>query len=141
GAREGRGLQEEVRVVGPRGEPARWLRMRVRPLGEKGRDARTAVWTVADVTRDRDRHETAFLGLQHAIDYLDHAPAGFFSVDAAGHIGYLNATLADWLGHDLAQIGSGGPRLTAILPGGGASLLTPFNGAPRGGQTRALRPR
>jgi two-component system cell cycle sensor histidine kinase/response regulator CckA len=129
-AREGRRLQEEVRVVGPRGEPARWLRMRVRPLGEKGRDARTAVWTVADVTRDRDRHETAFLGLQHAIDYLDHAPAGFFSVDASGHIGYLNATLADWLGHDLAQIGSGGLRLTDIVPGESVSLLTQFNGEP-----------
>src|SRR6202008_306044 len=59
-AREGRRLQEEVRVVGPRGEPGRGLRMRVRPLGDSGRDARTAVWTVADVTRDRDRHETAF---------------------------------------------------------------------------------
>ena len=129
-AREGRRLQEEVRVASPRGEPARWLRMRVRPLGDKGRETRTAVWTVADVTRDRDRHETAFLGLQHAIDYLDHAPAGFFSVDASGHIGYLNATLADWLGHDLAQIGSGGLRLTDIVPGESASLLTQFNGDP-----------
>ena len=105
-AREGRRLQEEMRVVGLRGEPARWLRMRVRPLGESGRDARSAVWSVADVTRDRDRNETAIIGLQHAIDYLDHAPAGFFSVDAAGHIGYLNATLAGWLDYDLAQIGS-----------------------------------
>src|SRR5690349_14670053 len=137
-AREGRRLQEEVRVAGPRGEPARWLRMRVRPLGDKGRDARTAVWTVADVTRDRDRHETAFLGLQHAIDYLDHAPAGFFSVDAAGHIGYLNATLADWLGHDLAQIGSGGLRLTDIVPGESASLLTQFNGDPGEVKTETL---
>jgi two-component system, cell cycle sensor histidine kinase and response regulator CckA len=129
-AREGRRLQEEVRVVGPRGEPARWLRMRVRPLGDSGRDARTAVWTVADVTRDRDRHETAFQGLQYAIDYLDHAPAGFFSVDGSGHIGYLNATLADWLGHDLAQIGSGGLRLTDIVPGESAALLTQFSADP-----------
>src|SRR5262249_12090841 len=58
-AREGRRLQEEVRIVGPRGEPARWLRMRVRPLGATGREARTAVWTVADISRDRDRAETA----------------------------------------------------------------------------------
>jgi len=33
-AQEGRRLQEEVRMAGPRGEPARWLRLRVRPLGE-----------------------------------------------------------------------------------------------------------
>ena len=33
-AREGQRLQEEVRVAGIRGRPARWLRLRVRPVGE-----------------------------------------------------------------------------------------------------------
>ena len=32
-AREGRGLQEEVRVPGATPHGARWLRLRVRPLG------------------------------------------------------------------------------------------------------------
>ena len=137
-AREGRRLQEEVRVVGPRGEPARWLRMRVRPLGDTAREARTAVWSVADVTRDRDRNETAFQGLQHAIDYLDHAPAGFFSVDASGHIGYLNATLAGWLDHDLAQIGSAGLKLADIVPGDSAALLTAVAGEPGEVKTETL---
>jgi two-component system cell cycle sensor histidine kinase/response regulator CckA len=137
-AREGRRLQEEVRVAGLRGEPARWLRLRVRPLGESGRDARTAVWTVADVTRDRDRHETAFQGLQHAIDYLDHAPAGFFSVDASGDIGYLNATLAGWLDHDLAQIGSGGLKLSDIVAGDSAALLTTVSAQPGEVKTEVL---
>ena len=54
------------------------------PARRGRRDARTTVWTVADVTRDRDRQENVFQDLQHAIDYLDHAPAGFFSVDASG---------------------------------------------------------
>jgi two-component system cell cycle sensor histidine kinase/response regulator CckA len=137
-AREGRRLQEEVRVAGLRGEPARWLRMRVRPLGDTGRETRTAVWSVADVTRDRDRNETAFQGLQHAIDYLDHAPAGFFSVDAAGHISYLNATLAGWLDQDLAQIGSAGLKLADIVPGDGASLLTAVAGEPGEVKTETL---
>ena len=60
------------------------------------------MWSIADVTRDRERQENVFQELQHAIDYLDHAPAGFFSVDANGNIVYLNATLADWLDQDLA---------------------------------------
>ena len=101
-AREGRRLQEEVRIAGTTAEGARWLRMRVRPLGQDKHDARMTVWSIADVTRDRERQENVFQELQHAIDYLDHAPAGFFSVDAAGDIVYLNATLAAWLDHDLA---------------------------------------
>ena len=137
-AREGRRLQEEVRVVGLQGEPARWLRIRVRPLGAGGREARTAVWSVADVTRDLRGHETAIIGLQHAIDYLDHAPAGFFSVDAAGHVGYLNATLAGWLDYDLAQIGSGGLKLADIVPGEGAALLTAFTADPGEVRTETL---
>jgi len=137
-ARESRSLQEEVRIAGLRGEPARWLRLRVRPLAEGGREARTTVWSVADVTRDRDRHETAFQGLQYAIDYLDHAPAGFFSVDESGHIGYLNATLAGWLDHDLAQIGSGGLKLTDIVPGDSAALLTTLSAEPGEVKTEVL---
>src|SRR5205085_5211805 len=68
-AREGRRLQEEVRLPGARGETARWLRLRVRPLGADGRAARYTAWTVADVTRDRERQENVFQELQHAIDY------------------------------------------------------------------------
>src|SRR5690242_14666270 len=49
-AREGRRLQEEVRITGTAGEGGRWLRMRVRPLGESRRDARMIVWSIADVT-------------------------------------------------------------------------------------------
>ena len=41
-SREGKRLQEEVRVAGIKGRPARWLRMRVRPLGE-GKDVTGAL--------------------------------------------------------------------------------------------------
>ncbi len=126
-AREGRRLQEEVRVNGADGKAPRWLRLRVRALGD-GRGL--TLWTVTDVSRDRERQENVFQELQHAIDYLDHAPAGFFSVDAGGNITYLNATLAAWLDHDLAQVGSGGLRLADVVAGNGAALLATLSAAP-----------
>src|SRR4051812_12852300 len=123
-AREGKRQQEEVRVAGQDGAHGRWLRMRVRPLGDGKRQGRYAVWSIADITRDRERQEDVFQELQHAIEYLDHAPCGFFSVNPAGDIGYVNVTLANWLDHDLAEIGSGGLKLADIVSGDGASLLT-----------------
>src|ERR1700724_1548752 len=123
-AREGKRQQEEVRIAGHDGAHGRWLRMRVRPLGQNKREAKYAVWSIDDITRDRERQEDVFQELQHAIEYLDHAPCGFFSVNAAGDIVYINATLANWLDHDLAEIGSGGLKLADIVSGDGASLLT-----------------
>jgi len=123
-AREGKRQQEEVRIAGTDGAHGRWLRMRVRPLGQSKRQTKYAVWSVADITRDRERQEDVFKELQHAIEYLDHAPCGFFSVNPAGDLVYVNATLANWLDHDLAEIGSGGLKLTDIVSGDGAALLT-----------------
>ena len=151
-AREGKRQQEEVRVAGNSGT-GRWLRMRVRPLGVSKRDAKSTVWSVADITRDRERQEDVFQELQHAIEYLDHAPCGFFSVNPAGDVVYVNATLANWLDHDLAEIGSGGLKLTDIVSGDGASLLTSIVPSPgevktevfdidlrmRGGKTMPVR--
>jgi two-component system cell cycle sensor histidine kinase/response regulator CckA len=123
-AREGKRQQEEVRVAGTDGAHGRWLRMRVRPLGQNKRESKFSVWSIADITRDREQHEDVFQGLQRAIEYLDHAPCGFFSVNASGNLVYVNATLANWLDHDLAEIGNGGLKLTDIVSGDGASLLT-----------------
>src|SRR6266567_2984854 len=152
-AREGKRQQEEVRIAGQDGAHGRWLRMRVRPLGASKREAKYSVWSIADITRDRERQEDVFKELQHAIGYLDHAPCGFFSVNSAGDLVYVNATLANWLDHDLAEIGSGGLKLTDIVSGDGASLLTSIVAVPgevktevfdidlrmRGGKTMPVR--
>jgi two-component system cell cycle sensor histidine kinase/response regulator CckA len=152
-AREGKRQQEEVRIAVAEGGHGRWLRMRVRPLGGDKRQAKYAVWSIADITRDRERQEDVFQELQHAIEYLDHAPCGFFSVNPAGDIVYVNATLANWLDHDLAEIGSGGLKLTDIVSGDGAALLTSIPPVPgevktevfdidlrtRGGKTMPVR--
>jgi len=152
-AREGKRQQEEVRIAGQDGAHGRWLRMRVRPLGASKREAKYSVWSIADITRDRERQEDVFKELQHAIEYLDHAPCGFFSVSPSGEVVYVNATLAGWLDHDLAEIGSGGLKLTDIVSGDGASLLTSIAAVPgevktevfdidlrmRGGKTMPVR--
>jgi two-component system, cell cycle sensor histidine kinase and response regulator CckA len=129
-AREGKRQQEEVRIAGTEGAHGRWLRMRVRPLDQSKAHAKYAVWSIADITRDRERQEDVFKELQHAIEYLDHAPCGFFSVNSAGDLVYVNATLANWLDHDLAEIGSGGLKLADIVSGDGASLLTSIVAVP-----------
>ncbi len=152
-AREGKRQQEEVRIAGSDGTHGRWLRMRVRPLGASKREAKYAVWSIADITRDRERQEDVFQELQHAIEYLDHAPCGFFSVGPSGDVVYVNATLANWLDYDLAEIGSGGLKLADIVSGDGAALLTSIPPVPgevktevfdidlrtRGGKTMPVR--
>ncbi|MBR1192638.1 cell cycle histidine kinase CckA [Bradyrhizobium sp. AUGA SZCCT0160] len=137
-AREGKRQQEEVRIAGTDGAHGRWLRMRVRPLGASKREAKYSVWSIADITRDRERQEDVFKELQHAIEYLDHAPCGFFSVSPSGEVVYVNATLAGWLDHDLAEIGSGGLKLTDIVSGDGASLLTSIVAVPGEVKTEVL---
>src|SRR6202166_1628687 len=137
-AREGARSKKVVRVAGIGGRPPRWLRFKIRPLGDGRGEALLTVWSLTDVSRDRDQQEYAFQALQHAIDYLDHAPAGFFSVDAKGDIVYLNKTLANWLDQDLAQVGSGGLKLTDLIWGDGAALLTTLQGGASEVKTEVL---
>ncbi|GAC1554401.1 MAG: PAS domain-containing protein [Beijerinckiaceae bacterium] len=130
-AREGKSCTEELRLSPPligEGNVA-WYRVRVRPLDRPG-GKRAALWSIADITRERERHENVFQELQHAIDFLDHAPAGFFSSDADGRISYMNATLAGWLDYDLAQVGTGGLTLSDLVAGSGAALLAAVAGSP-----------
>jgi len=130
-ARERRTRTEEIRLSPAlnHAQEFGWYRVRVRPLPRPGgRDA--ALWTVADVTHERERQENVFQELQHAIDYLDHAPAGFLSVDPDGSIVYLNATLAAWLDYDLAQVGSGGLTLSDVVPRNVVSMMTSIAGEP-----------
>ncbi|ALA16269.1 MULTISPECIES: cell cycle histidine kinase CckA [unclassified Chelatococcus] len=128
--REGRAAGEEIRLAPAlNGAEAAWYRVRVRPLARPG-GRNAALWTIADVTRDRERQENVFQELQHAIDYLDHAPAGFLSIDPAGEIVYMNATLAGWLDHDLAQVGSGGLSVADVVPPNAAALIGAVTGGP-----------
>ena len=130
-ARGGVSHSEDLRLSPPlSGQgPVGWYRIRVRPLPTTS-GGRLCLWAVADVTADRQRQENVFQELQHAIDFLDHAPAGFFSASPDGAVSYMNKTLAGWLGYDLTQVGSGGATLSSIVAHSGAALLAAMSGAP-----------
>ena len=138
-ARQGRAAAEEVRLS-PALESGRefgWYRLRVRPVPRVSKRTAT-LWSVADITHERERQENVFQELQHAIDYLDHAPAGFFSIGPGGDIIYMNATLAAWLDHDLAKVGSGGLQLSDIMPAPIVSMLSTVSGRPGEARTEMV---
>jgi two-component system cell cycle sensor histidine kinase/response regulator CckA len=129
-SKDGRAAFEDIRILGGLGgsladsDKAFWYRVGVRPLPESDEASKPLViWSVEDITRDKDNNESAFRDLQRAIDYLDHSPAGFFSADAHGRIQYLNSTLTDWLGYDLAEFNAGHLSLSDLVRGDGATLL------------------
>lgn len=136
-AREGQSASEELRINAglPISEDGvRWFRIRARPMAHTDHPDGLTVWQVSDVTSDRQAQETAFQELQQAIHYLDHAPAGFFSSDRDGAIVYLNSTLADWLGIDLAMFKPGGLHLSDFVSENGLALIEaikPDNGQPK----------
>ena len=118
-AREGRAATEEMRLsagsaaAGARPDQAVWLRISVAKLGEQERRS-YVMWRHRDITEERRQQEQAFGKLQHIINYLDHSPAGFFSVNHEGRLEYVNATLANWLGIDLVRTSDGSLMLSDI---------------------------
>jgi two-component system cell cycle sensor histidine kinase/response regulator CckA len=130
-AQQGRRLKEEFRLP-PLGEieeediAPRWFRISVQPMPSapsSGRKGALTVWQVDEITQDRQREETSFAKVQAAIDYLDNAPAGFFTADANGGIGYLNATLAQWLRLDLSDVANQELTLEQIMSRDSAGLI------------------
>ncbi|MFV2093090.1 MAG: PAS domain-containing protein, partial [Hyphomicrobiales bacterium] len=127
-ARRGEPWSEEVRLVPPGnasgntpGNKGRWLKISVRPE-QSGRD-RWSVWRVADLADISERQEVTFRELQKIINYLDHAPVGFFSLLTDGSLGYLNATLAEWLGLNLDKTTGGALQIGDIASGDAKGLL------------------
>lgn len=134
-------LSEEVRLAQPIGmkadkfEGPLWYRISTQPVIDshksgKGDEQSMTLWRIEDITRDRKDQEFAFQELQNVINYLDHAPVGFFSAEPDGKIVYINATLSGWLGIDLTEFEVGRVHLYDIVRGDGAALLNSIKGEP-----------
>jgi two-component system, cell cycle sensor histidine kinase and response regulator CckA len=122
-AEQGRRTSEEIRMpggIGGQAAGARWYRVRVNPIADR---PGYVGWLVSDITREREHQENIFQELQNAIDYLDHAPAGFFSIEPDGRLRYINATLAEWLGIDLAEFEPGSARIADFVTVESLSIL------------------
>ena len=113
-ARDGRPALEEVRIRNETDGAMLWLKIRAQPVKGDEVEGRT-LWTVTDVSRERLKQDNIVQELQHAIDFLDHAPAGFMSVDPKGRIVYMNATLAHLLGYDLADAALGALSIKDLI--------------------------
>jgi two-component system, cell cycle sensor histidine kinase and response regulator CckA len=151
--REGRGGQEEFRLTralnpsatgagngaSTSGAGARWYRLRGRPLAlQPGGADQCLAWQLSDITAEREEQERFFRDLQHAIDYLDHAPAGFFSAGRKGEIVYINATLADWLAIDLTKFRPGSVTIAELIAGEGMALIESVRAEPGRNRTATL---
>ncbi|SCZ32870.1 cell cycle histidine kinase CckA [Afifella marina] len=122
-AEKGRRAMEEIRMpggIGGQAGSARWYRVKVNPIAGR---SELALWLISDITREREHQENIFQELQNAIDYLDHAPAGFFSMQPDGRIRYVNATLAEWLGIDLADFEPGAAEIGDFVTAESLSVL------------------
>ncbi|QLF70699.1 response regulator [Peteryoungia desertarenae] len=144
GLREGRESYEEFRLLKPLGQAsghgsgAHWYRLKARLLAGQGKERKLHVWQISDITTERDDQERFFKELQHAIDYLDHAPAGFFSAGRKGEIYYINATLAEWLGVDLTKFSPGSVTIADLVAGEGMALIDSVQAEPGQARTETL---
>ncbi len=72
-------------------------------------------WRLEDVTARRET-ETGLRNHQaRLIDFMDHAPIGFYSVDHTGRFLFANATLARWLEVSAPELMQDGVRLHDFL--------------------------
>ncbi|MFO1123490.1 MAG: response regulator [Hyphomicrobiales bacterium] len=140
---EGRSDERDLRLAagsaapGARPDRTTWLRVSVMPMSVEA-NPRHSLWRLQDISADRARQEQAFGRLQFIITYLDNAPAGFFSTLPNGKVDYLNATLAAWLGRDVAQSQGGSVTLIDILGSSGARMLSGITAKPGGTVTEAF---
>ena len=137
-ANAGQEGHEEIRLInGLTSSGPTWYRVLTAPMPSTSR-RKLVLWSVSDITRERERQENVFQELQYAIDYLDHAPAGFLSLNPDGDVVYLNATLAQWLGHDLADFASSKLKWADLVPTNGDVLIAPKQGRPGETQTNTI---
>ncbi len=127
-ARSGTADHAEIRVRGGSGSaPETWRRVTAYPLS--GRPG-CVLWVVDDITAERQMEMILQEEQARFVDLLEHAPIGFYSVDAEGQFVFVNQTLADWLGLPPEELLGGERRLHDVVGSAApsAAAYDPFAG-------------
>lgn len=95
-------------------EQSGWYRLSVRPIdGWKG----YIHWQLEDITKSYEDNQRLGRERVRLIEFLDHAPVGFFSVDENGTFIFANDTFVAWLGAEDKDLTGGAYRLHELLLG------------------------
>ena len=112
-----------------RGGPVRRFNISASPItGRPG----YSCWSIRDITA-RSEAETLIRDERNRLaDFFDNAPIGFYSVDGAGRLRFVNRTLAQWLGSTPSELLASGVVLHEFIassPRAGEALPSdPFDG-------------
>ncbi len=128
-ANAGRGTADHAEIrIRDRGDTAAetWRRVTAYPLtGRPG----CVLWAVDDITAERQMEMILHGEQARFVDLLEHAPIGFYSVDAEGQFLFVNQTLADWLGLPPEELLGGERRLHDVVgSAASAAAYDPFAG-------------
>ncbi|HTV89362.1 MAG TPA: PAS domain-containing protein [Stellaceae bacterium] len=117
-----------------RGGKAGWFNIAVNPIA--GRPG-YSFWDIQDITARHEMEAVIRDERNKLVEFLDDAPIGFYSVDAAGRFVFVNRTLATWLGATPAEIVGSDARLhdfLAVPPAAAIAASDPFGSDGDGSQ-------
>jgi two-component system cell cycle sensor histidine kinase/response regulator CckA len=115
-----------------RGAAAGWYNIAVNPIA--GRPG-YSFWNIQDSTARHEMEAVIRDERNKLVEFLDDAPIGCYSVDAAGRFLFVNQTLATWLGSTPADIVGSDTRMHDFLatpPARGTTPSDPFGGRSEG---------
>ncbi|PWC57010.1 histidine kinase [Azospirillum sp. TSO22-1] len=96
------------------GRNPEWRRVQAQPIAAF---PGAVHWRVEDITARRELEHVMLREQAKLVDFMDHAPVGFFSVDQDGVFLFVNATLAKWLGCTPRDLVDAGRTLHDVLAG------------------------
>jgi two-component system, cell cycle sensor histidine kinase and response regulator CckA len=117
--------REDIRLPAALAGLSRVLSIETMPfdMGTRRETGPLSLWTVCDVTEQRQREATARQSLHDVLAHYESAPVGLIAAGRDGHVQHMNATLARWLGHTPGPRSPHMLRLSDILSADAIQLL------------------